>query len=232
MSDAQHVFNRRQLLTFLFYGSAAGLLGRPRRAWALGRVFYRQGIRKLGGAVSVNGRPAAIDDLVHLGDTVTTGADGFVVFVIDRGVYLLRENTEFVLTQETVESGKTRLEDVIRIARGKMLAVMARTRRKQLRTPTAVMGIRGSGAYVEAMPDRTYFCLCYGSAEITASAEVGVSEHIRTTHHESPRYIQRQGGHWTITPAPVMHHTDAELIMLEAMVWRQPPFVGNTTKSY
>ena len=27
--------------------------------------------------------------------------------------------------------------------------------------------------------------------------------------------------------APVINHTDAELILLESLVWRQPPFVDN-----
>jgi len=33
-------------------------------------------------------------------------------------------------------------------------------------TATTTAGIRGTGIYVEASPERTYFCTCYGTVEI------------------------------------------------------------------
>ena len=108
-----------------------------------------------------------------------------------------------------------------------MLGVFGRRRRKRIITATAVTGIRGSGVYVESDTERTYLCTCYGIGDLAASADPRVRETVRTTHHESPRFIYGPGAPSLITRAPVFNHTDAELIMLEAMVGRKPPFVSS-----
>jgi hypothetical protein len=93
-----------------------------------------------------------------------------------------------------------------------------------LATPTATIGIRGTGCYIEAEEDRTYFCLCYGVAVVTPNDNRAGRETISTQHHEHPVYID--AGQLMMTSAPVINHTDAELIMLENMVGRRPPFYG------
>ena len=35
-----------------------------------------------------------------------------------------------------------------------------------IKPPNATIGIRGTGAYIEVHEGRTYFCLCYGKAEV------------------------------------------------------------------
>ena len=58
-----------------------------------------------------------------------------------------------------------------------------------------------------------------------------VRETVRTTHHDAPRYIYAHAEMpiKMIEPAPLINHTDAELIMLEALVGRRPPFFGSAT---
>ena len=46
---------------------------------------------------------------------------------------------------------------------------------------------------------------------------------MKTSHHDEPRYIYL--GKNTIEKAPVINHTDLELIMLEEQVLRNPPFL-------
>ena len=48
---------------------------------------------------------------------------------------------------------------------------------------------------------------------------------VKTFHHESPKFVYASGQDQLIVKAPVRNHTDAELIMLENLVWRTPPFV-------
>ena len=55
---------------------------------------------------------------------------------------------------------------------------------------------------------------------------------MRTTHHEAPRYIMASGSPQMVMPAPVINHTDAELILLEGLVGRQPPFIGQGFRPY
>ena len=50
-----------------------------------------------------------------------------------------------------------------------------------------------------------------------------VSEIVSTQHHDEPRYIY--SGEKRIDPAPVINHSDQELILLERLVRRVPPFV-------
>ena len=191
----------------------------------MGARDFPQGVQKLQGNVLINGRPAAIGDLVGENDVVTTGPDAMVVFVIGQGVYLLRDNTRFEFSRDAGSGAEVGITDLLRITKGKMLGVFSRKRRKQIFTSTAVLGIRGSGAYVESETSRSYVCLCYGRAELTANAEPAVIKELSTRHHESPRFIY-SSGEKLIRPAPVFNHTDAELIMLEAMVGRRPPFIS------
>lgn len=218
---------RRTFLRRLLTGGTLGLLGLPagiRLALAMGLRDFPQGMRKIEGQVLIDDRPAAIGDTVGPGNVVTTGPDSLAIFVSGQAVYLLRDNSRLELSEEAADEARTDVTDVLKILNGKMLGVFGRKRRKRIITATAVTGIRGSGAYVEAEPDRTYFCLCYGIADISSVSDPNSRETVRTSHHESPRFIYGTGVKERITRAPVFNHTDAELIMLEAMVGRKPPF--------
>ena len=108
---------------------------------------------------------------------------------------------------------------------------------KRIETNTAVIGIRGTGIYVEADAERTYFCTCYGQVELKARASSDARETLKTTHHQEPRYIHASGTDSLIVRAPMkMNHTDDELVMLESLVHRHPPFVkvpyGKTNDTY
>jgi len=110
----------------------------------------------------------------------------------------------------------------MQLVTGKLLSVFGSGRERRLVTATASIGIRGTGAYLEAEPARTYFCLCYGEADVAATMG-GARESVNTSHHESPRYIYGDGRSRTIVPAYMSNHTDSELIMLESLVGRSPP---------
>ena len=104
--------------------------------------------------------------------------------------------------------------------------------RRQLRTPSANIGIRGTAVYLEVEPSRTYVCTCYGEAVLEPRGDPAARETVRTLHHEQPRYIMAEGAPQMIMRAPVVNHTDAELVFLESLVGREPPFVGKGFKPY
>ncbi len=218
---------RRQFMTAILGSGALGLTGLPgfvRAVYGMGAFSYPQGMQKVQGDVRVNGIPAQVGAQVVPGDVVTTGPDSLAVFVVKKSVYLVRDNTRVDLSSETSEEFKEKVVNVLRIVSGKMLSVFGRGRRSII-TTTAVVGIRGSGVYVEAEPTRTYICTCYGIADIEARADSNAKETVRTRHHEAPRYVYGGRAKKLIVKAPVINHTDAELIMLEGLVWRKPPFV-------
>ncbi len=209
---------RRRLLQQLIGGAlaAGGVSGLIREALAMGSLPIAPGIHTLRGSVSLNGRPARAGELVLRGDSVSTGADGQAVLVIERDAFLLRENTQ-------VNFGADALKQTFRLIAGKILSVFAKGEHRIL-TPTATIGIRGTGAYLEAVEaERTYFCLCYGETEVETVG--GQRARYTTTHHEAPRYLYRDPA-MKPQPATVINHTDEELIMLEALVGRYPPFYG------
>jgi hypothetical protein len=53
-----------------------------------------------------------------------------------------------------------------------------------------------------------------------------VRETVVTEHHDQPRYVYPAGVAQRIVRAPVINHSDAELILLESLVGREPPFLA------
>lgn len=104
---------------------------------------------------------------------------------------------------------------------GGVLSVFGPGPERILHTPVAVAGIRGTGMYVEQDAERAYICTCYGVAQLRSAIKSDQSRAIVTRHHESPFLFHPDG---RVDAAPVIHHTDAELIMLEALLDRRPPF--------
>lgn len=175
------------------------------------------------GEVLINGSAAKTGSLVTPGDSVVTATGGAAVFVVGKDAFLLRENSEL----RTAGSGM--LIASLRLVTGKLLSVFGRGGRRSIATHTATIGIRGTGIYLEAETERTYACTCYGVVDLQASNMPAARETVKTTHHEAPRYIYAHGEMpiKMIEAAPVKNHGDAELIMLEALVGREPPFVGS-----
>ena len=95
----------------------------------------------------------------------------------------------------------------------------------KVRTPVATIGIRGTGVYSESYPDSSYVCTCYGTTQIVSNADPKASENIISHRHDAPRYIVNnpEGGK-LILPAPMKNHTDEELLLIETLVGRTPPF--------
>jgi hypothetical protein len=210
---------RREWLKRALLGSAAmPLLLRH----ALAAVMRPSGMVEVKGEVLINGRPARAGAAVKPGDSVATAPGASAVFVIGRDAFLIREKSELRTAGRSVLAGS------LRLVTGKLLSVFGRGPRS-ITTPTSTIGIRGTGIYIEAETERTYVCLCYGLADLQASNMPEARQTVMTTHHDAPRYIYARGRTpiKMIETAPVINHTDVELIMLEALVGRKPPFVGS-----
>lgn len=227
-------FSRRVFLSKSLAGGVYAILGTSvliRKAFGMGARDYPQGMQRVQGDVKINGMPAQIGSMVKIGDFITTGADSLAIFIIGRDVYLLRNNSNLHLDSEAQEDAKEKIMHVLRLLNGKMLSVFRRSQ-KRIVTTTAVVGVRGTGYYVEADNEKTYFCTCYGTATIQAKTSLQAKETVRTKHHEAPRYVYAGNQNKLIAKAPVINHTDAELILIESMVGRKPPFARQTGYKY
>ena len=184
------------------------------------------GVRSLNGDVAVNGVAVTQGMPVRAGDSVVTGPNGDVVFVVGRDAFLIRPESSV----ELLRRGSSPLLSGLRILSGRILSVFSPGPRRVLESPTATLGIRGTAVYIEAEPARTYVCTCYGTVDIVSRDDPASRERVRTRHHDKPRYVMAAGAPQMIMGAPVVNHTDAELILLEGLVGRKPPF--GTEPSY
>ena len=204
-------------LRSLSAGVAGGLTGLISQALAADGPAVRQGVRRINGEISVNGKPAREGAPVRPGDTITTGRNS-------DAIYVLGDNAFYQRADSRVDFGKSSAATFLRVVTGGLLSVFGRGNR-QIETAVATAGIRGTGCYIEAEQRRTYFCLCYGA--VVLQPKDGRTLRYKTTHHESPLWI----ANGATSPASVVNHTDAEIILLNEFVGRGSPFSAGR-KSY
>jgi hypothetical protein len=209
---------RREIVKMLAASGAAGAGGWIAQALAKGDV--PPGVNRLDGTATVNGRTAAVGTPVQLGDRVATSRDSQAVIVVGSDAFLLRAQTVI-----EVKGRDGVLSDML-VASGKVLSVFAK-KAVAIKAANASIGIRGTGAYIEVETASVYFCLCYGEAVIEGP---GMADKlVKTTHHEQPLILRDDGGILRAEPGPFQNHSDAELILLESLVGREPPFMKGGT---
>jgi hypothetical protein len=179
------------------------------------------GVRLLDGNVTVNGKPATRATRVRAGDLIETGQDAKLVFVVGQDAFLLRERSSLKL--ETPTSGKA-ATTTIRLETGALVAVFGKGRRL-IETATATATIRGTGVYIEASAEQTYFCTCYGEVELRD--KTGAERKLVIAGYHTPNIIYARAVDGRVfTPAAMRDHTDVELIMLDGLVGRTSPLAG------
>lgn len=224
--EEMNPLRRRFLIDIVSAGvGLAGLSFFVRIAGAMGSSGIKQGVRKIEGDIRINGKPATLGSVINIGDRVSTGVISAATFVVGEDAFLLRAGSEVVIEGKPATGNNMQVVELLRLSHGKLLSVFGKGKgKRKIMTPTAVAGVRGTGIYVEAEPERTYICTCYGQVDIEALGRPCEKEKIETQHHDAPRYIHASGNGPLIVKAPVQNHTDAELITLESYVNRRPPF--------
>ena len=218
---------RRRLLVQAMSASVAGLWlpGASMAQGFLGRRRLPEGksIFSLSGKVTINGTAATTDTRIKPGDVIETGPSSAIIFAIEGRAMIVRANSRLEL--EGGDGVGSTILAGLRLLTGKLLSV-SRSARTQLRTQTATIGIRGTGWYAESDPEQTYFCTCYGATDIAANDDPSSTLSVAASHHDSPVYIlSNAGAGRSIRDAPFINHTDQELMLIESIVGREPPFV-------
>ena len=211
---------RRVWLARVAAGGAALALEMARLRRALAAEAVKKGVARVRGDARISGKPAKPGMEVEPGEVITTGRDAELVFVVGRDAFLARAGSRIELSGDASRAVLSGL----RLVTGALLSVFEPGKGKRVQTATASIGIRGTGVYVEIEKMRTYVCTCYGEAELVPVDEPKEAETVRTKHHDQPRYIYPKGMPRMIEKAPVINHTDAELILLESLVGRKVPF--------
>ncbi len=190
-----------------------------RNVLAMADVPAVPGVRRLKGTLSINGLAAKIGDLVAPGDTLVTGPESEALVVHNQDALLIRADTTL-----RIDSDDQTFINLMRITAGAVLSVWGpRKQALGISTPLASIGIRGTGIYVDSTPEFTYACTCYGVADLEPVAAPDKRRTVRTTYHDAPFFIYPNAEQPLIS-GPVINHTDDELIMLEELFRRVPPF--------
>lgn len=199
---------------------AGNLFGNRPEQLSPGKSIYR-----LSGTVMINGARATLETVVRPGDTIETGKNSEIIFVVNDQSMILRSESHMLIEGEAEGSFKSWAISGIRMLTGKLLSV-SRNRNMQVKTAVATIGIRGTGWYAESDPEKTYFCTCYGESSISANHDPSSKETVVAEHHDRPLYIlgEKEPGK-SIRNAPFINHTDQELTLIETLVGRTVPFV-------
>ncbi len=224
----------RMLAAGVYTGLGTSGLLLPRHAFSerIGEVpsalLDGRSIYNLEGVVKVNGVVANKNTPITASDTIETGEKSYVIFVVGKDAFILRSNSRLTLDpgeeESTAEKARGALVNTLRLVTGKLLSVFGKTRHR-INTPTATIGIRGTGVYVESESERSYVCTCYGTTDLEAVNDSSSTETIVSEHHDAPRYIYAAGNAGQlIEPAPFKNHDDDELLLIEELVGRSPPF--------
>lgn len=182
-------------------------------------------VHDLRGNVKINGKPVTYDTVIFPGDTVTTGSDGYIVFVVGESAFMLRSRSELVV-EKPKDDAYGAAFGLLRLVTGALGATFKRGTPAAMRAANATIGIRGTGVYMETRGTGTYFCTCWGKTELMVNEAPNQREWVEATHHE-PRmigYKAQQDGTFFI-PAPFETHTDQEMDILEKCVGRRAPWI-------
>lgn len=206
-------------------GSAAAVAAAATGIWLpLEANAAESRIHELRGEVLVNGQRAGRDTAIRAGDSVATGRGGHVVFALGADAFMLREMSELHIDRGRPES---LLVTGLRLVTGGLGAVFGKraTGRVNIVAPTVTAGIRGTGVYLEAHEQGTYFCSCFGTVDLQANANPSDRESIVASRHNNPRMILRQPKDGELfLPSTFRTHTDEEMDALEKVVGRRAPW--------
>ncbi|OSM06772.1 hypothetical protein [Magnetofaba australis] len=224
---------RREWMKRLTAGVAAGGIS----FWAATRIALAdhhihpgmQGIIDAHGDVRVNGQPAQKGASIKQGDVVATGPRSRATFVVGGDVFLMRPNSEVTVSVGEKSAGgastTNRWLSGFKLKKGGILSAFSKGPKRTLTSTTATLGVRGTALYMQTMPNgATYFCPCYGTIDVADSAG-RQSLTVNSIHHDAPLFIYGPDAPMALEKAPMLNHTDAELMMIEALASRQPPFV-------
>ena len=176
-------------------------------------------IKRMDGQVTVNGKKAKASTRIKPGDLIVTGAEAKLVFALGQDAFLLRGGSKLKL--EASKAGKDTIVSGLRLLTGALLAVLGKGTRR-IETTTAIAGIRGTGVYIEASAEQTYFCTCYGEVELRSRAGNERKLVISGYHTPTMIYAQLTDGKM-MSGAAFKDHTDEELIMLSRTLGQKSP---------
>lgn len=171
-------------------------------------------IYNLHGKVWINGQEADRHTPIHFGDKILTGTKSRITIELDGSVYRMTGRSRLTLPEGSKNIA-------LHLLYGKLLAVFRHNSHKTIYTSTAVLGVRGTGIYLNSEHDQTYLCTCYGDIDLTDRDNEKYQAHVHATHHNA--IVFDHDSRQVKGNQPMLEHVDADLFELEALASRTPP---------
>jgi hypothetical protein len=189
---------------------------------AAGALCFAQAARTptvtyLEGSVTIDGQEAGIGDTVPLGAVVATSSGSLVDIEFNgRNAIRLSENTTLVFNPRNLQTGSE-------LRQGALTLVLKRLSPGEngegflVRTPSAVAGVRGTSFFMKVeSPTSTYVCACNGAVQVLGE-DGSLLRELASAHHKGLR-IEGTGGAPSVSDAPRLYHTDADLEKVAAVI--------------
>lgn len=164
--------------------------------------------------VLINGKVADQQTPISFGDRILTGSRGSITIKLDGNVYRLGHRSRLTLPENTPNTS-------LSFFFGSLLAVFKHNSDKTIYTKTAVLGVRGTGAYLEIDNQQTYLCTCYGDIDFSDATDEKNVAHIHSLYHNAITFDHQERRIQGMQP--LRNHTTAELADLETNASRQMP---------
>ena len=179
------------------------------------QVFAEDGyIFDLQGAVLVNGKIAEKDTTITFGDEIITGGHSRIGLRLDGNVYRLGSRSHLTLPEGTTNI-------TFNFIFGSLLAVFRHDSHKTIHTTTGVLGVRGTGAYLQVGSEETYLCTCYGDIDFMDNENVQNAAHIHALYHNAITFTHSSRAFGL--NQPLLGHVSEDMQALEAQADRNCP---------
>lgn len=163
-------------------------------------------ILKIRGDVQVNGASAAQGQLLGNGDRITTADKSTCDLLIGtKDIVRIAPNSDVLFDSARFS---------FTLQKGGILSVVQKLAKKKgyrIKTPTAVVGVRGTTFFVSTEDGKEiYTCCCNGTIRLMDNAAEKVLDEVTATHHKAT-VIKDSGKGPELVAGGMLGHTDAEI---------------------
>ncbi len=165
------------------------------------------------GPVLINGKLANKNSPITFGDEIITGSRGRIGLRLAGNVYRVGNRSHLKLPE-------TSKNFTLNFFFGSILAVFRSDTPKTIQTLTSVLGVRGTGLYLDIDSEQTFLCTCYGDVDFKDKENEGNVRHIHSEYHNIVALNHQTRA---FSKQAMKGHATPDLFELEALAERTPP---------
>jgi hypothetical protein len=172
------------------------------------------------GEVTMNDSPASVGDVVLPGATIKTQPDAVCQIVFNtKNIIHMTGGTILTFDPNVLSKGATLKKGAIAMVLRNLGPFVANPGelRFSIRTSNTVAGVRGTCFFVKVEDDNnTFVCCCNGTLHLEGTSGE-FTQNIAGSHHREVR-VTSSGGGVSLTAAPLLYHTDADVEAIAARI--------------